>query len=294
MRSDILDAGKDSQLDLADGRLAYRPPSVNPCLDLLPPLRAGGLPWCAHASPPPHRLARGVRGELRRVQGRQRRGLVAVRGQRAGDDGRDDPPNSSFSTHAVRHFHQSAYAQDFLRRSRIPTSMPLSDYTTPEFTDQRPASAAIPQPRSRAQPGEGRGPLRGILRPEPRTGRRPHPRHVEAADRRSVARYRRDTSTLGTSPERTGYPARPQRAAASSSCAGSAPALSKRTSTYRTSSDSTRTTSSPVSWRGASRQCDRNRRVTGRCRPSSAGRWRPSSRSWRAQVRFLLGQRQAA
>ncbi|MGY1727597.1 hypothetical protein ACI79J_11555 [Geodermatophilus sp. SYSU D01062] len=43
-----------------------------------------------------------------------------------------------FAATSLKHFHQSEYAADFLRRHGVRTSTPLFDYTTPEFTSHEP------------------------------------------------------------------------------------------------------------------------------------------------------------
>ncbi|MGK5115364.1 hypothetical protein [Geodermatophilus sp. CPCC 205506] len=61
---------------------------------------------------------------------------------------------SLFADRSVRHFHQSAYAEDFLRGVGVPASYPLGDFTDPRFTAV-PSTGPNPEPAVAYNPAKG-------------------------------------------------------------------------------------------------------------------------------------------
>lgn len=135
--SDIAYYGGDATVGFADGEVRCDPPTVNPCLTtyeqyepvvcrrillrrhhlvVLPEPLAGRARMFGRASVAVWWLS--VDNALQTLQGIDQQALFADR--------------------ELKHFHQSAYAADFLRRSGVPDSFPLSDYTDAQFTDHVP------------------------------------------------------------------------------------------------------------------------------------------------------------
>ncbi len=135
--SDIVYVGNDSHLGMEHGRMTYRPPTVNPSLEAFraydPVVSRGAVMRRQHLIVLPEVYAAhfGVfRGAGVAIW------WLSVDNVFVSSD--EFTRRALFSSTGVRHWHQSAYAQDFLRRQGIPTSMPLADYTTPEFTAREP------------------------------------------------------------------------------------------------------------------------------------------------------------
>ncbi len=153
LRSDILYTGNGAQLAIANGRLSYTPPTVNPCPDAYrdyePVVCGGALLRRHHLFVLPEVYA----GDFTALRGAS----VAVWWLSV-DNALDTLAETTFravlSSPTLRHFHQSAYAEDFLRRSGVPTSMPLFDYTTPEFTSFVP-QGPNPEPAVAYNPAKG-------------------------------------------------------------------------------------------------------------------------------------------
>ncbi|MGY1649666.1 hypothetical protein [Geodermatophilus sp. SYSU D01119] len=137
MPSDIVYVGNDSHLGMENGRMTYRPPTVNPSLEAFrrydPVVSRGAVMRKQHliVLPEVHAGHFGVfRGASVAVWWLSVDNLFVVTDEFT--------RRALFSATTVRHWHQSAYAQDFLQRQGIRTSTPLADYTTPEFTDHVP------------------------------------------------------------------------------------------------------------------------------------------------------------
>ncbi|RFU22883.1 hypothetical protein [Geodermatophilus marinus] len=134
IRSDIIYVGGDAHIDIGDGRLTYRPPSHNPALEVYrtyePKVFRGGAMSRQHLFVLPEVYA----GDVTSLRGAS----VAIWWLSVDNAmvTTDEPTlRALFANHKVKHYYQSAYARDYLERSGVPTSMPLSDYTTPTFTE---------------------------------------------------------------------------------------------------------------------------------------------------------------
>jgi hypothetical protein len=152
LASDIAYFGNGGGVSVQGDQLVCAPPSHNPCLDVyaqyepvlcrslplrerhlvvLPEMLAGRVATFPRATVAVWWLS--VDNALQTTNLLARRALLANR--------------------TLLHFHQSAYAEDYLRRAGV-TSSPLGDFTTPEFTDHEP-----PGPNS--EPGIAYNPAKG-------------------------------------------------------------------------------------------------------------------------------------
>lgn len=133
LQADIAYYGPGGTIQVDDGQALFGPPDVNPCtsvyanyrpvaterillrrhhLVVLPEPLAAHAPMFGRASVAVWWLS--VDNGLPGLDALARRAF--------------------FADTAVKHFHQSAYAEDFLRRHGVEASYPLADYTDPEFT----------------------------------------------------------------------------------------------------------------------------------------------------------------
>lgn len=138
LASDIAYWGNGGTVSVQGDQLVCRPPSQNPCLDVyaqyepvpcrglalrerhlvvLPEMLAGQFATYKRATVAIWWLS--VDNALQTTNLMARRALLADR--------------------TLLHFHQSAYAEDYLRQAGV-TSSPLGDFTTPEFTEHEPTA----------------------------------------------------------------------------------------------------------------------------------------------------------
>jgi hypothetical protein len=133
MPADICYYGGDAEMAFDGGTVECRPPSDNPCLTAYakyePVVCRKFLLRRHHLVVLPEPLA----AEIRPFQ----RASVAIwwlsvdNGTVPADAQRR---RAFFADRSIRHFAQSAYATEFLRKQGVADSYPLGDYTDPEFT----------------------------------------------------------------------------------------------------------------------------------------------------------------
>lgn len=138
IRADIAYYGAGGALTLDGGRLRVTPPPLNPA----PAAYAHYRPVaCEQALLRRHHLI--VLPEVLAVQAASFPGASVAVWWLSVDNALVDVPDTSrralFADRAVRHFHQSAYAADFLRSAGVPASTPLGDFTDARFTAVVPA-----------------------------------------------------------------------------------------------------------------------------------------------------------
>ncbi|GAB3300328.1 hypothetical protein GCM10027451_02490 [Geodermatophilus aquaeductus] len=136
VRSDILYLG-EANVTIANGRVTTTPPADNPCLRVYeqyePRVCTGALLRRHHLFVLPEVYA----SSHRALAGAS----VAVWWLSVDNVHVTHNPvelRALMAATSLRHFHQSEYAADFLRGHGVRTSMPLFDYTTPEFTSHEP------------------------------------------------------------------------------------------------------------------------------------------------------------
>jgi len=136
LEADIAYFGNGGRVSVRGDQLVCTPPSSNPCLDVYAqygPVACQGLPMRErHLVVLPEMLA----GEFAVFK----RASVAVWWLSVDNAFKTTTLLSRqalLRDRTVLHLHQSAYAEDFLRHGGV-TSSPLSDFTTPEFTDHEP------------------------------------------------------------------------------------------------------------------------------------------------------------
>jgi hypothetical protein len=136
--SDIAYYGNGGRIAVRDGRLECTAPDFNPC----PEAYAGyGAVTCTTALLRPHHLL--VLPEVlvgsAHAFGRARVAIWWLSVDNAAEAAGEPAVRAALADRSLLHLHQSAYAEDFLRRGGVTTSLLLGDHTTAEFTEHSPA-----------------------------------------------------------------------------------------------------------------------------------------------------------
>lgn len=179
MRADIAYYGAGGTIQVDDGRALFLPPAENPCTSVYARYEPVATERVLLRR---HQLL--VLPEPLAVHARMfARASVAVWWLSVdnGINGLDALGRRALlADTSLKHFAQSAYAEDFLRRHGVAASYPLADYTDPEFTSIVP-SAPNPDPVVAYNPAKGADlsraffgahpdlselPLRGLSKPE--------------------------------------------------------------------------------------------------------------------------------
>jgi hypothetical protein len=151
--ADIAYYGAGGGLRIDGSRLEVTPPAENPCLTEFAHYEPA---VCRQVLLRRHHLV--VLPEVLAVQAASFPGASVAVWWLSVDNGLlgvgEPSRRALFADRSVRHFHQSAYAEDFLRGVGVPASYPLGDFTDPRFTAV-PSTAPNPEPAVAYNPAKG-------------------------------------------------------------------------------------------------------------------------------------------
>lgn len=209
--TDIAYYGSGGSLSVAEGRLECQPPPVNPCLEAY----AGYEPVvCRSALLRPHHLIVLPEVLAGHFAGFGRAGVAVWWLSVDNAVGLMDEvtQRAVVTSPTLRHFHQSAYAADFLRQVGVTTSLPLGDHTTAEFTAHVPTGP-------NAEPAIAYNPAKGADLAELFFGRHPEllQAPIQGMSRVEMAAFLRRTRVYVDFGHLPGRDRMPREAAASGS-----------------------------------------------------------------------------